>query len=193
MVPESTQTERLVLRRFNRRGAESLTEAVRASLPDLMEWLPWAYPGYRRDDAAAFIRDSQGAWKQGKAFDYGITLIGRPERHIGNISIWQASRLGRVGEIGYWIRSDATSQGMATEATGRLLAIGFGVLRFHKVNLRIAVGNRSSERVAEKLGFTREGILREELMVRGRWIDHSLYSMLETEWSPDRRREATAY
>ena len=38
------------------------------------------------------------------------------------------------------------------------------------------------ERVAEKLGFTREGVLREELLIRGNWVDHTLYSMLEGEF-----------
>jgi RimJ/RimL family protein N-acetyltransferase len=36
--------------------------------------------------------------------------------------------------------------------------------------------------VAEKLGFTREGILREELLIRGNWVDHSLWSILDREF-----------
>lgn len=189
MVPEKIQTERLVLHRFRKRDADAITEGVRASLPELMKWLPWAYPGYRKDDAAAFIKDSQASWKEGRAFDFGICMIGEPDRHIGNISIWQASKLGRIGEIGYWVRTESTSQGVATEATASLIRIGFESLRFHKLNLRIAVGNRNSERVAEKLGFFREGVLREELMVQGRWVDHALFSLLESEWAPQPRRE----
>jgi RimJ/RimL family protein N-acetyltransferase len=52
----------------------------------------------------------------------------------------------------------------------------------HRVILRIAVGNRASERVAEKLGFFREGILREEIKVRGNWLDHSVWGLLEHEY-----------
>jgi ribosomal-protein-serine acetyltransferase len=54
-------------------------------------------------------------------------------------------------------------------------------LGYHKVVLRVAIGNDASERVAEKLGFSREGVLREELLIRGRWTDHTLYSMLDRE------------
>ncbi|HLT98004.1 MAG TPA: GNAT family protein [Acidimicrobiia bacterium] len=180
--PEQVDTERLILRRFNRRDVSSLEEGVRSSLADLNEWLPWAHMDYTRDDAVAFVRDSIQAWKEEKAFDYAIRLRDDPERHIGNISIWQTSRTGKIGEIGYWVRTDLTRQGLATEATRAIMRVGFQHMGLHKITLRIAVGNRGSERVAEKLGFTREGVLREELLIRGNWVDHTLYSMLEGEF-----------
>lgn len=180
--PEQLETERLLLRRFNRRDVPALEEGVRSSLADLNEWLPWAHMDYTRDDAVAFVRDSIQAWREEKAFDFAIRAVEDPERHLGNISIWQTSRTGRIGEIGYWIRSDLTGRGYATEATRALMQVGFDHLGLHKVTLRIAVGNRGSERVAEKLGYTREGLLREELLIRGNWMDHTLYSMLEGEF-----------
>jgi RimJ/RimL family protein N-acetyltransferase len=68
-----------------------------------------------------------------------------------------------------------------------VLAEAFGSEGFHKVIMRIAVGNHASTRVAEKLGFTREGILREELLIRGNWVDHSLWSILDREFKTLRR------
>lgn len=180
--PDQIDTERLILRRFGRRDVSSLEEGVRSSLADLNEWLPWAHMDYTRDDAVAFVRDSIQAWKEEKAFDYAIRRRVDPDRHIGNISIWQTSRTGKIGEIGYWVRTDLTGQGYATEATQALMQVGFDQLGLHKITLRIAVGNRGSERVAEKLGFAREGLLREELLIRGNWVDHTLYSMLEGEF-----------
>lgn len=186
--PEQIETERLLLRRFTRRDVPSLEEGVRSSLADLHEWLPWAQMDYTRDDAVAFIRDSIQAWKDAKAFDYAIRLPDQPDLHVGNISIWQISRSGRIGEIGYWIRSDMLGRGYATEATEALTRVGFDNLLLHKVTLRIAVGNRGSERVAEKLGYTVEGVLREELLIRGNWVDHTLYTMLEREFRQARGR-----
>ncbi|GIU91483.1 MAG: N-acetyltransferase [Acidimicrobiia bacterium] len=181
MLPERLTTRRLLLRKFQRRDASAIVEAVRASLPELQRWLPWPHPGYGREDALAFIRESHQAWREGRAYDFAIRHLDRPERHLGNISIWYTSKTQRVGEIGYWVRSDATSGGIATEAAEALLDQGFGVMRLHKITLRIAVGNRASERVAEKLGFVKEGILRQELQINGRWVDHTLYSLLEHE------------
>jgi RimJ/RimL family protein N-acetyltransferase len=62
---------------------------------------------------------------------------------------------------------------------------------YHKVVLRIAVGNNASDRVAEKVGFTREGILREELLIRGNWVDHTLWSLLDREYRTARRSQPT--
>jgi ribosomal-protein-serine acetyltransferase len=182
MPPNRIETERLILRRFTRRDVNSVTEAVQSSLSDLNEWLPWAHPGYRKDDASTYIKDSGEAWKEGRAYDFAIRRRGDTRRHLGNISIWPVSRLTRTGEIGYWVRSDATTHGIATEATAAVVKVGFEDLGYHKLTLRIAIGNRASERVAEKLAFSREGVLREELLIRGRWVDHTLFSLLEREY-----------
>jgi RimJ/RimL family protein N-acetyltransferase len=128
------------------------------------------------------------AWRDGKAFDFAIRSPDEQRRHLGNVSVWFISRSFKTGEIGYWVRSDATGDGIATEVTRRMLDVAFDELRLHRVILRIAVGNRASERVAEKLGFTREGVLREEIKVRGRWLDHSVWGLLEHE---RHRTEAT--
>ncbi|MEX2655509.1 MAG: GNAT family protein [Acidimicrobiia bacterium] len=181
MIPERITTDRLILRRFTRRDTDSVFLAVESSLPQLSEYLPWAHAGYAKEDAAAYIRDSISSWKEGRAFDFAIRLRSHPAHHLGNISIWHVSRLGRTGEIGYWVRTDHANRGIATEATAALLDNGFMHMGLHKITLRIAEGNRSSERVAQKLGFTREGVLREELRINGMWIDHTLYSILEHE------------
>ena len=180
--PDRIHTERFLLRRFARKDADAILEAVQASLPDLAKWLPWAHENYTRDEAVAYVRDSAQSWKEGRAFDFAIRSPNDPGHHMGNMSIWHVSRLGKVGEIGYWVRTDATSNGIATETAEAMLGLGFGTLGMHKITLRIAVGNEASDRVAEKLGFTREGILREELKVNGAWLDHTLYSLLEHEF-----------
>ena len=92
---------------------------------------------------------------------------------LGNVSVWFTSRANQVGEIGYWIRTGETDKGVCTEVTARILQIAFEELRLHRVTLRIALGNRGSERVAEKLGFLQEGTLREDVKVGGRWLDHT--------------------
>lgn len=186
------ETDRLVLQRFSRKDATTLDDAIKSSLPELNQWLPWARMDYTPSDTHAFIRESIQAWKEDRAWDYSIRLQSAHKRHIGNISFWTVSKLGKIAEIGYWIRSDETSRGVCTEAVDLLLAEAFNSLGYHKVVLRIAVGNDASDRVAEKLGFTREGVLREELLIRGNWVDHSLWSLLDREYRSARKGAATA-
>ena len=185
------ETDRFVLQRFTRRDASTLDDAIRASLPELNQWLPWARMDYTSGDTTAFIRESIQAWKEDRAWDYSIRSHEDPPRHLGNISVWTTSKLGKIAEIGYWVRSDEVSKGVCTESVDRLLEEAFDALGYHKVVLRIAVGNDASDRVAQKLGFTREGVLREELLIRGNWVDHSLWSLLDREYRALRKSGAS--
>lgn len=188
----SRSTLRFVLRPFRRRDAEALVEGVHDSLPELSEWLPWAHRRYGRSDAVRFIRDSMAAWSEGRAYDFAIRSRDDGRTHLGNVSVWHTSRREQAGEIGYWVRTTATGQGIATEAAGRILQVAFEELELHRITLRIATGNAASERVAEKLGFLREGLLRKEVLVGGEWLDHSLWGMLEDEFRANRERYLAA-
>jgi RimJ/RimL family protein N-acetyltransferase len=180
-------TKRLMIRPFRRRDVAAMHEAVSGSVDDLQPWLPWV-EDYDRGVAQRFVRESVGAWSEGRAFDFTIRAIDDPNRHIGNVSVWTTSQQNSIGEVGYWIRSDETGKGFGTEATTRAVQIGFEEMGLHKVQLRIAVGNAASDRIAEKLGFGFEGTLRDEVRVGNRWLDHTVWSMLEAEWWTHRER-----
>lgn len=180
-------TKRLMIRPFRRRDVAELHEAVAVSLDDLQPWLPWV-EGYDRGTALRFVRESVAAWSEGRAFDFTIRTVDNPKRHIGNVSVWPTSQQNHIGEVGYWIRSDEIGRGYGGEATARATQIAFEEMGLHKVQLRIAVGNVASDRIAEKLGFVQEGILRDEVKIGGRWLDHTIWSMLEEEWLSHRDR-----
>lgn len=183
---------RLVLRPFRRRDVGPIDEAVRQSLPELAPWLPWAGSGYSRSVAQRFVRDSISSWNEGKAWDFAIRFVEGEPGHVGNVSVWFTSRQNGIGEVGYWIRSDLTRRGLGTEATARVLEVAFDELQMHKVMLRIAVGNEGSERLAQKLGFLFEGTLREEVKVGSRWLDHTVWSLLDREYRLQRDHYRTA-
>ncbi len=185
-VPPSLPTERLRLRRFRYHDARPLAEAVGHSLPELSRWLPWAQGLYGLAEARIFVRGSARSWRRGKAFDFSLRLREGSAEIVGGVGIWHTSRTEKSGEIGYWIRSDLTGMGLATEAAGGLLTLGFQDMGLHRILMRIAVGNRPSRRVAEKLGFSFEGVAREEILVRGQWMDHEVFSLLEREWERPR-------
>ncbi len=187
-------TNRLMLRPFRRRDVGTFHRAVDSSITELQPWLPWI-EGYNRGFAQRFIRESVGSWADRRAFDFTVRTQDDVDRHIGNVSVWQTSQQNSTGEVGYWIRSDETGKGYGTEAAAAVVKIGFEELGFHKVVLRIAVGNIGSERIATKIGFTLEGILRDEVKVGDEWLDHTAWSMLSPEWTihSDRlRSEGTA-
>jgi ribosomal-protein-serine acetyltransferase len=181
-------TPSLTLRPFKRRDVAPLIEAVSASLSDLQRWLPWAHAGYSRTDAIAFVRESMSAWREGRAHDFTVRSTQEPDRHLGNGSVWATNRTGLVGEIGYWVRSDEIGKGIATQAAARVTQLGFEELHMHRLTLRIAVGNTASERVAEKLGYAQEGLLRQEVRVGGVWLDHTAWGLLRSEFETEQFR-----
>ncbi len=176
------KTDRFVLRPFRRRDIDALYRAVRASQAELARFLPWAARTYTRASAAIFVKESIQSWREARAYDFAIRRPDIRGRHIGNVSIWHVSRTFRSGEIGYWIRTEETGLGIATEVTRAALQIGFEELNMHRLILRIALGNSPSERIARKLGFVREGVLREEIKVGDRWLDHSVWGLLDHEY-----------
>lgn len=181
-------TARLELRPYRRRDVDGFIDAVHESLPELEQWLPWVHRRYGRAEALRFVRDSAAAWIEGRAHDFAIRFREAPEHHVGNISVWPTSEREQSGEMGYWIRTGDTGHGIASEAGARVLQVGFEELQLHRITLRIAVGNLQSERVARKLGFIHEGLLRQEVLIKGEWVDHTLWAMLEDEYRVERNR-----
>ncbi|HSJ71480.1 MAG TPA: GNAT family protein [Acidimicrobiia bacterium] len=180
-------TRRLMLRPFRRRDVGPLHDAISVSLAELQPWLPWV-DGYDRGVSQRFVRESVAAWVERRAFDFTIRTIDDPDTHIGNVSIWTTSAQNSIGEVGYWIRSDETGKGYGAEATTRAVQIGFEEMRLHKVQLRIAVGNARSEGIARAIGFSLEGTLRDEVKIGDRWVDHTVWSLLQDEWWATRDR-----
>ena len=77
---------------------------------------------------------------------------------------------------------EAWGEGYATEATELLVAYGFDQLRFNKVVAHAFAFNAASRRVLEKVGFTEEGVDREEAFIDGEYVDVHRYGLLEREW-----------
>jgi ribosomal-protein-serine acetyltransferase len=87
----------------------------------------------------------------------------------------------RSAEIGYWIASDLEGRGYVTRATRRLMDVAFGAAGLHRLVIRCAMDNGRSRRVAERLGFRLEGLLREAQWVGGRFVDQHLLALLCTD------------
>ena len=88
----------------------------------------------------------------------------------------------RSASLGYCLDDAAWGQGYATEAASALLQWGFDTLDLNRVQAETDTRNLASARVLEKLGFVREGTLREDCVVNGDVSDSWVYGLLEREW-----------
>ena len=101
------------------------------------------------------------------------------ESAIGSISLFMIKP--GVGEFGYWLARDARGRGYTPRALRLFARWAFEELELPRLQLGTLPGNTSSERVAEKVGFAREGVLRSYLEQRGERRDVTLWSLLPGE------------
>jgi RimJ/RimL family protein N-acetyltransferase/ribosomal protein S18 acetylase RimI-like enzyme len=90
----------------------------------------------------------------------------------------------RSATMGYCLDDAAWGQGFATEAAGSMLQWGFDTLQLNRVQAETDTRNAASARVLEKLGFVREGTLREDCIVNGEASDSWVYGLLRRQWKP---------
>jgi RimJ/RimL family protein N-acetyltransferase len=83
-----------------------------------------------------------------------------------------------VVDLGFWIRASAAGKGLATAAARLISSFGFEELGLLRIEILVAVENAASERVAQKLGALREGVLRNRLFLHGRSHDAAVHSLI---------------
>lgn len=183
LAPAELMTERLRVRALHRSDAGPLHDAIEETLTDLVPWLPWARPGHTRTETRRYVRAARAAWSRRTSFEFAIE-----ERASGALlgvtSLHRLDWARRSAGLGYWIRRRRFGEGLATEAADAVVSHAFGSLSLHRVEALVALANKPSQRVVEKLGFTREGVAREVEFIDGRFLDHFQYSLLESDPRP---------
>jgi RimJ/RimL family protein N-acetyltransferase len=171
-------TERLVLRRFRAPDAEALS-AYRSD-PEVARYQSWNAP-YPVDKARAAIASFAAADPEEPGwFQWAIERTA-DRRLIGDIGVDLHENLMQA-EIGFTLARPYQKQGYAAEAVRGMLDHLFGVRGLHKVSAEADARNLASARLLERVGFTREGLLREHTWIKGEWTDDLLYGMLAGEW-----------
>lgn len=169
------QTSRLVLREF----ALEVASAVHAYASDerVTRYTDWGPDTI--EDTEGFFREALAAVvaQPRDSYLFAITINQSPA--IGCARLGIVSRADRVGDLGYVLNAESWGQGIATEATKRLLAFGFDDLDLHRIFATCHPDNVGSARVLEKTGFQFEGRLREDKLVRGEYRDSLMYAILE--------------
>ena len=179
-VPERIVTARLIVRCAQPGDGAVLNAAVCDSLDALRPYVPWAGTVPTLAESEAVCRRAQARFRlredlmmlifERVGTDAEGELLGSTGLHRMD---WKARRF----EIGYWRRTGREGRGIATEAVHTMARLAFDELRAQRVELRIDNLNRSSWRVAERCGFTLEGVMRcESLAPDGTLRDMRVYA-----------------
>jgi ribosomal-protein-serine acetyltransferase len=166
------------IRRYRADDIPALFEAARESADELFtRWMPWCHANYAVEESSAFVLSREDAWSKGEEYDFAIFDL-ETEAFLGSVGLNQFNRVHNLANLGYWIRRSASGCGVAAAATRLAARFGFEDLGLHRVEIVIAVENERSQRVAEKAGARREGILRRRLLIADRLHDAVIYSLL---------------
>lgn len=189
ILPAEIQTERLILRPFRLTDVDDVL--AYAHDPEWSRFLRVLPRPYEREHAEQFVArqlllepTSRPAW--------AVTLDGSV---IGGVNLRFAFERCAV-EMGYSVARSQWNQGICTEAARAVVDAAFAThLDLIRLFARADVENVGSHRVMEKLGMTREGVLRKNRVERGEVIDEVYYSLLRDEWevlNPRHRRRRLA-
>ena len=102
---------------------------------------------------------------------------------VGLIAINLGKTNYKTAEVWFKIHKDHWRKGYTTEALTRLLDFGFNDLKLHRIEAGCAAENIASIKTLEKAGFTREGMKRKKLPIRGEWKDNFFYGILEEDYN----------
>ncbi|HVM56737.1 MAG TPA: GNAT family N-acetyltransferase [Gaiellaceae bacterium] len=166
----------MTLRSWTQADAPALAACIDGD-DEITRWLDQIPQPYTVEHALAYIGGTTGNDRETR-FAITDAADGRLLGSVG--ATWNEAR--DVAEVGYWLRADARGRGVTTAAV-RLVtawALGAGAAR---VQLRAAVDNDASRRVAEKAGFRLEGVHRSAYWNArlGRRVDWAMYSLLPGE------------
>ena len=150
------------------------------SNPEVMRY--WSTPPLAdREAAAHLIKKIHEDWKRCMILKWGIAL--RSNNHlIGSITLFNLDFNHRRAEIGYALGRAFWGQGYMNEALMALLKYAFESLDLHRIEADVDPRNIASIKTVERLGFQREGILRERWQVNGEIQDALFFGLLKHEW-----------
>jgi ribosomal-protein-serine acetyltransferase len=167
------------IRLVEENDVDELYRVVDANRAYLAEWLPWAGES-QLENVVEFVHRAHAQAEANNGFQANIVdFEGAIAGFIGFTSIDWANR---STTIGYWLAEDRQGRGTMTEAVRVLTTHAFTVWGLNRVEIRAAVGNERSAAVPERLGFVREGVLRQAERHADGFKDNVVYSMLAEEW-----------
>ena len=150
--------------------------------PEIPRWTVVPSP-YTEADARSFVAMQADRRTTGEAAPFAIASAA-DDAPFGSIEItlhdWRNGR----GEVGYWIAAPARRRGIALRAVALVSRWGFETLGLARLELLAEPENTGSQRLAERAGFRREGVLRSYRVMKGRRVDFVVFSLLPADPQP---------
>lgn len=173
------ETERLVLRKMQKTDADDMYDYARRA--ETTEYLMWN-PHPNRKFSYQYLVYLNQRYKQGEFYDWALEYRDSGKM-IGTCGFTRFDQSNSAAEVGYVINPDYRGRGLATEALRRVIRFGFDYLELHRIEAKYMDGNDASRRVMEKCGMVFEGMRRESLYVKDRFVSVGVCAILRPEYN----------
>lgn len=170
----------LSLKFLELRDAERVFELTNNSRKYLREWLPWLDFTVKVEDTKAFINNSLKNFPENKSLN---TVILFKEEIVGIAGFNEINWSNKTAYIGYWLGEGYQGNGIMTRVAKALTDYAINDLNLNKVEIRAAVENKKSRSIPERLGYVKEGCIRQAEWLYDHYVDHVVYGMLAEEWN----------
>ena len=164
------------VRLYQQPDAEDMHAAALESVAEVYSWMAWCHEGYSLGEARHWIVVQEELANQGMAYEFAI--FDEAGRFLGGCGINQISKANHFANLGYWVRTSAMGRGVAPAAARLVAEYAFRETDLIRLEIVCAMGNTRSQRVAEKLGAVREGVLRNRLLLPTGASDAVMYSLV---------------
>ncbi len=145
----------------------------------LRKWLPWVDGTQTVEDTKNFIKFSRKQQRSKKGIQFTIKYKNNICGMTGLVFI---DNQNKKTEIGYWLSSKQTGKGIMTKSCKALIDYYFNNLNLNKIMIHCAPGNKPSIGIPERLKFIKEGLLRDDTVLNGKFEDSILFTLLRKEW-----------
>ena len=132
-------------------------------------------------DAQNLLADVRAKFRRKTYYQWGVARR-EDDRVIGTCTLFHLDLDNRRAEIGYALGREHWGKGYMAEALGALLTFAFQGLGLRRLEADVDPGNAGSIKTLERLGFQKEGYLRERWLVNGKVMDTLLFGLLQREW-----------
>ena len=171
------ETDRLRLRPLRAGDVDALFAMY--SDPEVARY--WSFPAWTRREQASEYLAARMALETPAVYAWALAER-ECDRLIGTTTLFSLSGPHKRAEIGYSLLPARQGQGLATEALRTVLEHAFGPLGLERIEADVDPRNEASCRLAERLGFQREGLLRNRWRVGGEFADSVIFGLLRGQY-----------
>ncbi len=174
------ESERLLIRLVAESDLPALLEVnSSAEVTALLPYARWQTMA----DAEAWLRRMEGIQATGLALQF-VVADKSSSRAIGTCLLFRFEEGSARAELGYALGRDHWGRGVMHEALVALVGHGFTEMGLRRLEAEVDTRNRPSARLLLRLGFTKEGLLRQRWITKGEAKDVEMFGLLRDEWPP---------